>query len=143
MVSQTLIENVIVLQVGNFPLPEETEKVAQPTPEETPATPTEEPLPGEVAPQPTPVLPDVITLMVSPQDAVTLNYLMYSGAQLTLALRSANDETIARTDAVTLQYLLERYNIPIPVKLPYGVQPRVDELAAPELPNDIQATPTP
>jgi pilus assembly protein CpaB len=49
-------------------------------------------------------------------------------------------ETIA-TEAVTLQFLLEQYNIPIPVKLPYATEPRLDEIVPPELPND--ATPTP
>lgn len=143
MVSQTLIENVIVLQVGNFPLAEEQALAAEPTPEVTPAEPTPEPVPGEVVVESKPKLPDVMTLMVTPQDAVTLNYLIFSGAKLTMALRSANDDTIARTDAVTLEYLLTRYNIPVPVKLPYGVEPRVDVLTAPVLPNDVEATPTP
>jgi pilus assembly protein CpaB len=143
MVSQTLIENVIVLQVGNFPLPEEQAQALEPTAEVT-VEPTAEPAPGEVVvEEPALVLPDVMTLMVTPQDAVTLNYLIFSGAKLTMSLRSANDDTISRTDAVTLEYLLTRYNIPVPVKLPYGVEPRVDVLNAPVLPNDAVATPTP
>jgi pilus assembly protein CpaB len=87
-------------------------------------------------------LPDVITLIVTPQDAITLNYLIYAGAELTLVLRSAGDEAIIDTQAVTLQYLLDQYDIPVPVKLPYGIEPRVDELVPPELPND-QPVPTP
>ncbi len=139
MVSQTLIENVKVLQVGDFPQPESEVKSTQaaPTPEGTPVA------QPEVTATPTPVvLPDVITLIVSPQDAVTLNYLIFSGAKLTLALRATNDQTTAKTEAVTLQYLLERYNIPIPVKLPFGLEPRVDVLTAPTLKNDL-ATPAP
>lgn len=143
MVSQTLIENVIVLQVGNFALPEDKTQATQPAVEATPVEPTPTPVTGEIVTETKPTLPDVITLMVTPQDAVTLNYLIYSGAKLTMALRSANDDTIARTDAVTLEYLLTRYNIPVPVKLPYGIQPRVDVLTNPVLPNDIVATPTP
>ncbi len=142
MVAQTLIENVKVLQVGDFPLPEaEKNASATPTPGGTPAAPVEQQS-GVASPTPTPpALPDVITLIVSPQDAVTLNYLIYSGAQLTLALRSTNDTTTAKTEAVTLQYLLERYNIPIPVKLPFGFEPRVDTLKSPALPNDVTPTP--
>jgi pilus assembly protein CpaB len=85
----------------------------------------------------------VITLIVSPQDAVTLNYLIYSGAQLTLALRNPNDAQADGTEAVTLSYLLDQYNIPIPVKLPYGSQPAVTALVPPVLSNDSTATPEP
>lgn len=147
LVSQTLIENVVVLQMGTFPL----EPVEVKTPEPTPGA-TAEAQGGVVTNQPagTPTpepevtveRPDVITLLVKPQDAVTLNYLLFAGAQLTLALRSPQDNTLALTEAVTLQYLLEHYNIPIPVKLPYGVNPRVDDLVLPTLPNDVP-TPVP
>jgi hypothetical protein len=85
----------------------------------------------------------VITLIVSPQDAVTLNYLVYSGAQLTLALRGVNDDSKVPVEAVTLPYLLEQYLIPVPIRLPYGMEPRVDRLTAPTLTNDAVPTPTP
>ena len=143
LVSQTLIQNVIVLQMGNFLTP--TEKAAL---EATKPAPTATPEPGaepaqqqaEATPTPIPAPPDVITLIVSPQDAVTLNYLIYGGAELTLVLRNPRDAELATTEAVTLSYLLDQYNIPIPVKLPYGFQPSVNELVPPKLPND---TPTP
>jgi Flp pilus assembly protein CpaB len=144
MVSQTLIQDAIVLQVGDFPLEDE-----RPAPTATPEpgaeqgglTPTGEQTP--VATQAPPPPPDLITLIVSPQDAVTLNHLIYSGAQLTLALRAANDTSLVQTEAVTLQYLLDVYNIPVPVKLPYSIQPRVDRLEQPKLPNDAAPTSTP
>jgi Flp pilus assembly protein CpaB len=129
LVSQTLIQDVLVLQPGLFPQPVEQQPVvAQPTP-----------VPEEVPPpagQPaetttvTPVRPGEITLVVTPQDAITLTYLMANeyGAHLTLALRGAEDRSTAQTEAVTLQFLLDQYNIPIPVKLPYGIEPRVDGL---------------
>jgi pilus assembly protein CpaB len=85
----------------------------------------------------------VITLIVSPQDAVTLNYLIYGGAQLTLVLRNPRDADVNATEAVTLSYLLDQYNIPIPVKLPYGFQPAVTSLAPPSLQNDTTPTPQP
>ncbi|HQP09275.1 MAG TPA: hypothetical protein PLY85_09660, partial [Anaerolineaceae bacterium] len=69
------------------------------------------------------------------QDAVTLNYLMLSGAQLNLALRGAGDDQRIPTEAVTLQFLMEQYGIPYPAKLPYGIQPRVDEMIYPSLEN--------
>ena len=147
MVSQALIQDAIVLQVGDFPLEEEQALVPTPTPE--PGTEQGgfvDQETGEVVPAVTPVPPtppDLITLIVSPQDAVSLNYLIYSGAKLTLALRPANDESLVQTEAVTLQYLLDVYNIPVPVKLPYGMEPRTDKLVKPALPNDNATAPTP
>jgi len=88
------------------------------------------------------IKPDIVTLMVSPQDAVMLTYLVYSGAEITLTLRNPNDQALAaKLDGATLEYLLTQYNIPIPAKLPYSMQPRLDVLVEPELPND--ATPVP
>ena len=143
LVSQTLIQNVIVLQMGNFLTPSEKAalEATKPAPTATPEPGAEQPpQAGEPTPTPMPAPPDVITLIVSPQDAVTLNYLIYGGAQLTIALRNPRDTELATTEAVTLSYLLDQYNIPIPVKLPYGLQPAVTALVPPQLPN---GTPTP
>jgi Flp pilus assembly protein CpaB len=81
--------------------------------------------------------PDVITLIVTPQDAISLNYLIYSGAELTLALRSAEDDSRVETEAVTLQYLMEQYNISVPARLPNGMEPPVTSLDPPTLERDI------
>jgi pilus assembly protein CpaB len=144
LVSQTLIHNVIVLQMGNFLTPAEKAvlEATQPAPTATPepgAEPAQPQAAATATPMPAP--PDIITLIVSPQDAVTLNYLIYGGAQLTLVLRNPRDADTTGTEAVTLSYLLDQYNIPIPVKLPYGFQPAVTALGPILLPND--ATPTP
>jgi pilus assembly protein CpaB len=146
LVSQTLIQDVIVLQMGNFPEPGEEEGTPTPVPLDSTATPQTgagAPPRGETpTPAAPPAPPDVVTLIVSPQDAVTLNYLIFAGGQLTLALRHPQDTNTATTEAVTLQFLLDQYSIPIPVKLPYGLEPRVDELLWPSLPGDVP-TPTP
>ena len=80
------------------------------------------------APTPTPVataaptFPDQVTLVVTPQDAVTINYiLLNNGAKFNLALRSAGDNKEVRAESVTLQFLMDQYNIPFPSKLPYGL----------------------
>jgi len=96
--------------------------------EQPAATPT--PAPEGQAPE-APKPPDMITLIVSPQDSVTLNYMMLAGAKLNLVLRSPGDDQRIPTDAVTLQFILDQYNIPFPAKLPYGADPRVDKLAYP------------
>lgn len=142
LVSQTLLQNVMVLQVGTFPLEEERVPEATETP--VPVATEEGQLQQQqvtATPIPPPEPPDIITLVVSPQDAVTLNYLLHSGAELSLAMRSAKDDSVAPVEAVTLQFLLDQYNIPIPAKLPFGVEPRIDELELPTLPNDIVPTP--
>jgi pilus assembly protein CpaB len=117
LVSQMILQNIQVLHVGNFALVgQETQEVAEGQP-----TPT-------AVPQP---IPDVITLIVSPQDAVALTYLMNTGTQFTLTLRAPDDTTRVETEAATLQYLLSQYAIPLPAKLPYAMEPRTDTLTEP------------
>jgi pilus assembly protein CpaB len=121
-----VLQNVAVLKLGTFALPQ-----APVAPEQT------EGETQQVAQQPE--IPDVLTLVVSPQDSVTLSYLVYGGAKLTMTLRNIQDESRVATEAATLQFLLSQYNIPVPAKLPYSMQPRIDSLASP-----LQvSTPTP
>ena len=151
LVSQTLLQDAIVLGVGDFPLTDEVQEQPEPTAQELPPLEdetidpnaeytSEYPAEAELV-NPEPKLPDLITLVVNPQDAVTLNYLVYAGSQLTLALRPSGDDTRVQTEATTLDFLLTQYNIPVPVKLPYGMEPRVDDLTPPLLPNDVKAAP--
>ncbi len=123
LVCQTVIQDATVLQVGMFSLAKaEAGILSTPTP--VVAT--------ETAEQPMgPTYPGSVTIIVSPQDTVILNYLSLSGAALSLALRSAGDNGIISTDPVTLQYIMDQKNIPSPLKLPYGVEPRVDTLLFP------------
>jgi pilus assembly protein CpaB len=123
LVAQTLLQDAIVLGIGEFPL-EKEEEAAAPQAQATPQP--EEPAPqqeGAPTPTPTPLpKPEVITLIVTPQDAVTLNYLLNGPARISLALRPADDDTRVQTEAATLDFLLKQYNIPVPVKLPYGAE---------------------
>lgn len=123
LVSQTLLQNIVVLHVGNFLYTDASGNEVQPS------TTIVDEAGNTVAVSNAP--PDLITLIVSPQDAVTLNYLIYAGADLSLALRSAGDDSVVTTEAVTLEYLLQTYDIPVPTKLPYGLAPRVDTLNSP------------
>lgn len=135
LVTQMIMQNIQVLHVGTFPLPGETvsdQLVAPPPGTQSTATPTTQD--QQVT---TVIRPDIITLMVPTQDAVILTWLVYGGAQITLTLRNPNDQVVgAQPDAATLEYLLTQYNIPVPAKLPYALQPRLDELKQPKLPND-------
>jgi pilus assembly protein CpaB len=122
LVSQGIIQDALVLRVGEFG-PQEPE-VLYPTPTALPEV-TQSP---EAPPTATPV-PDIITLVVSPQDALVLNYINRVVEQrpgavvMTLALRSAGDTSRVDTESVTLQYMFERFNIALPAKLNYGVGP--------------------
>jgi len=127
LVCQTVIQDAVILRVGNYVEPQ----VVQ-------ATPT--PLPADQAPVATAVPnKDNVTLVVSPQDAVSLNYMLLAGIRLNMALRNPNDTNPIVTDAVTQQYLMEQKNIPLPAKLPYGVEPRLDTIPVPTvIPTPVQ-----
>jgi Flp pilus assembly protein CpaB len=132
MMSQMVLQDIRVLHVGNFKLPDEEEVDAQ-----LKLQPTPTPQPGAPVTQTLGAQPDIITLIVTPQDAVALTYLIYGNAELTLTLRGAEDQSRVETEAATLGFILSQYGIPIPAKLPYGTTPRVDELIQPFMPNDI------
>jgi Flp pilus assembly protein CpaB len=140
MVTQMIMQKIQVLHVGTFPLPGET--VSSQLVASAAGSPTATPQPAYQQVQATVVKPDIITVMVSPQDAVMLTYLVYSGVGINLTLRNPNDqEQPTQPDAAMLEYLLTQYNIPVPAKLPYAVEPRLDVVRQPSLFND--ATPTP
>jgi pilus assembly protein CpaB len=61
---------------------------------------------------------------------------VYTNAQIMMTLRNPSDQSRLATEAATLQFLLSQYNIPVPAKLPYALQPKIDQLTTPSLPND-------
>jgi len=129
LVVQQIVQDAIVLKMGTFTKGDST--FAQPT-----ATPVPGPTPTG-APPPTPVPPpDVVTLSVTQQDALVLNYFMYAGAKFTMTLRAAGDTAKVDTESVTLQYTMQRFRISVPTQLAYGLEPAIRRLRAPTLPND-------
>jgi pilus assembly protein CpaB len=112
------VQDAVVLWVGEFPLGQQ-----QAVGQSGDAAPTPTPMPQTGDAQQAPTKPEIITLIVSPQDAVSLNYLMLTGAKLNLVLRSAGDNQASNTEAVTLQFIMDQYNVPVPAKLPYGMEP--------------------
>jgi pilus assembly protein CpaB len=104
-----LLQDVVVMKVGNFPLDPNAGLAVQPAP------------PGQE--QQAPAAPDIVTLLVTPQDSITLNYLMLTDAEIRLTLRNPSDQARQATEAATLQFLLSQYNIPVPAKLPYSLEP--------------------
>ncbi len=115
MVCQMLLQDKVVMRVGDFPLDPTASLTAAPAPAPVSTDPQVQ--------QAAPVAPDIVTLIVSPQDAITLSYLMRTDADLSLTLRKPSDELLQATEALTLQFLLSQYNIPVPAKLPYSLEP--------------------
>jgi pilus assembly protein CpaB len=123
LVCQMILQDIVVLKLGNFAIT-------------APSTdPNATPSPAQVQQAQQQANPDIVTLMVNPQDSISLNYFVYSGAMLSLSLRNPNDTSRFAAESATLTSLLTQYNISLPSKLPYGVQPRVDILVPPVLQN--------
>lgn len=124
LVCQIVLQDVTVLNLGNFQ--------TQPVVVQQPQDPNAEAVPTQSEQR-----PDIITLMVSPQDSIALNYFVYSGAVFSMALRNPNDNSRVDAQSATLTSILTQYNISLPSKLPYALNNRLDFLAPPLLPNDI------
>ncbi len=118
MVTQVTVQDAIVLRVGAW------KEIATPPPAE------EQPPEGEATPVPTetPYMPQWVTLAVTPQDALVLKYAEEAGASMDFVLRPAGSTSLVTTEPVTLQYIVDRFNMQIPPKLPYGMTPPVTGL---------------
>ena len=139
-VTQQIIQDATVLGIGTFT--DSKMSIAQPTPTVAPAE-SGQAAPTEAPPTPVPP-PDIITLIVSPQESVALKYFMDSGAKFTLALRAAGDASRTDTESVTLQYTIENFRISIPSQLPYGLWPSLRDVKPPSLLNEpVQLVPLP
>lgn len=123
LVSQRLISNATVLQVGEFELEEEAEQAAQDQQAEGAGAPTQQQQAQEA--QQAPQRPDIVTLIVTPQDALALKWALQAGSDLTLTLRGPGDETGEPTTSVTLQYLLDNYSIAVPPRISQSTEPRL------------------
>lgn len=150
LVSQMIVSDAVVLYVGTFPWQRPEALAAQAQLEQQAEAQEVEPGAQPPLQQQPPALegmelrpPDVVTLIVRPQDAVTLKYLMDRQVVFTLVLRSYEDTEPLQTDPVTLTYLLEEYNIVVPSRQLFDLEPRIDQVDMPVLPNDIPVQPTP
>ncbi len=119
-VAQLTIQNVMVLGVGRFevtPITGETVRPAEGGRGEAEAA------QPEATPTPSAPTAQAVILVVDPQDALVLKALVELQADIDLALRPAGDHDIVTTDPVSMEYILTRYGVSLPPKLPYGVIP--------------------
>jgi len=125
LLTQRTIQDALVVHVGEFPSDGRFIGVP-PTPTPVPAEDEEEDdgtEDGPPPPTPVPPRPDIITLGVTPQDAVLLTWAVEARLPLTLALRSATDTNQVPTEPVTLDYFMDTYRITVPGKREYTIEP--------------------
>ena len=65
----------------------------------------------------------VVTLAVEPQYALVLKWALETNSAIDLVLRSAVDvEEFSQPEAVTMEYMINRYQISVPPRLPYVLE---------------------
>lgn len=130
-VTQLTVQDMVVVRVGRYPsYPEEIRGIdpqAPPTPTPVPETDVAAgEQPQQEVPPPPPPEPKVVVLAVTPQDALVLSFAQRVNADVDFALRAVGDQALFQTNAVTLQYLIETYNISVPPKLEFGIDSPTD-----------------
>ncbi|MBZ0285891.1 MAG: hypothetical protein K8L97_34515 [Anaerolineae bacterium] len=124
LVTQRTVQDALVVHVGDFP-PDGKFIGKKPTPTPVPQG-TPETGRGTPPPPPTAVpRPDIITLGVTPQYAVMLVWAIEAKLPLTLALRSATDVSQQTTLPVSLDYILNEFNISVPGRRDYSIEPAI------------------
>jgi Flp pilus assembly protein CpaB len=129
LVTQRTVTNAQVIWVGEFPedgrifAPAATPTdVATPTPVENTGGSDDSTAPANT---PVPPRPNIITLAVSPQDAVVLAWISEAGLPMTFAMRSARSQGLLDTSPVTMNYIMQAYNISLPDRLSYALEPAI------------------
>lgn len=126
LATQRTIQDALIIWTGDFPADGALFRpAATPTPIEL--SPTPEGTPPDAPPPPTPVppRPDIVTLAVSQQDAVVITYMVEARIPLTFALRSAGDHSGIETQTVSLEVIMNRFQIEVPQKFEYNIEPAI------------------
>jgi len=123
LVTQRTVQRARVVQVGNFPVSGRI--FAAPTPTLAATAAPSANAQAEAAPPTEIPRPDIITLAVSPQEAVVLTWMVEARVPITFALRAATNQSLAQTSAVTLDYVMGQYRINLPDKFSYSIQPAI------------------
>ena len=114
-----IIQAAKVIQIGPWT---EMQGPVVPTPTPTPdpaATPTPE---VGAVPTATPPPSDVVLLALSPQQQLLLKYAVESNADIDYALRGVDNGQIFGIENVDINYLLQRFNIEVPVDFGYTLE---------------------
>ncbi|MEJ2209219.1 MAG: Flp pilus assembly protein CpaB [Anaerolineae bacterium] len=109
LAAQLTLQDVRILGVGRWEHEED-----QPTEEEQAQQQAQQPVAQ--------VLPEYITVMVTPQDALVLKLAREQGLSIDLAVRAQDDAQQFATQQVTLDYIMARFGVSLPGQQPYTVQ---------------------
>ncbi|MCP4420045.1 MAG: hypothetical protein GY805_25860 [Chloroflexi bacterium] len=124
-----IIQNARVVQVGQYLLPgNPADLIPTATPEavaEGDPTPTP---PPAVAPTATPSPADVLVVALQPQQQLLLRYAVEVNAQVHFALRGVNDGQLYSVENMTLDFLMDRFNLEVPPDLGYTVESYIREV---------------
>lgn len=133
LTSQIVLQDLEVLSVGDWREPTPIPRFTPGAPGGVEVEPTLAAAPG-ATPTATPPRPNVVILIVAPQQALMLQWLRESDAIMDLALRGAADRAPVDTSTVTLQYLFDNFNVTLPPKLDFVINyyPPENAVACPE-----------
>lgn len=125
LVTQRTIQDALVVHIGEFPL--DGKFIGElPTPTPVPATAEAGGTAGTPPPPPTAIpKPDIVTLGVTPQNAVVIVWAIESRLPVTLALRSAGDTSRTSTQQVTMDYVMSEFRIDLPARRDYSIEPAI------------------
>jgi Flp pilus assembly protein CpaB len=107
LATQLTLQDIAVLGVGRWV------KEEVPQEEQDNQARTGEPVPVQ--------LPEYVTIMVSPQDALVLKLAREDNASIDLAVRAKDDGQQFTTQQVTLDYIMARFGVTLPAKQPYSL----------------------
>jgi Flp pilus assembly protein CpaB len=141
LVSQYTVQNALVLGIGFWDVDapaiqvleageEPGEETVIPPPVTEGEAQTTEEAPPEQQTTTSPLSQvTVVTLAVEPQYALVLKWSVESDSSMDLVLRSAADiEDFSQPEAVTLEYMFNRYDISLPPRLPNALENEFDYL---------------
>lgn len=111
LIVQLTVQDAIVWHIGAqltepTPTPETTATPSQGIVTQTQPAATLAPVPAQRGDT------ELVSLLVTPQDALVLKYLYEIGADLDLVIRAPGDTAYSLTEAVWSRYILDRYQIP-------------------------------
>jgi len=131
LVVQRTIQNADVLYIGNFPVDGVIfEAAASPTPASIDVDEVanqnlqdgEEPVDTGLS---IVVRDNIVTLAVTPQESLIITWLIEARVPLTFAMRAATDNSRVITDPVTLEYIMDTYEIAVPPSRNYSIEPAI------------------
>jgi len=116
MVSQLTLQDVTIMKIGRW-----GEKTPDPAaPEDQTASASQQAAADED--MPVQEGPTIMTVLVDQQDALVLKFARESGASIEFALRGKLDHELVTTEPVTLDYMIRRFNITPPERMPYAIE---------------------